>query len=110
MLAGSSLKSPMNTGKMLFAQVMDFLPWKAFSRIVARYAGDSRVRALSCGEHYRAMAFAQLAHRKSLRDIETCQSVQALQQPEALAIAWLDDAHAEETVNTGPRMPKAMLI
>jgi hypothetical protein len=28
----------------------------------------------------------------------------------AVAIAWLDDAHAEETVNTGPRMPYAMLI
>jgi len=28
----------------------------------------------------------------------------------AVAIAWLDDAHAEETVNTGPRMPYVMLI
>jgi hypothetical protein len=34
----------MNTGKTLFAQLMDFLPWKTFSRIVARYDGDSRVR------------------------------------------------------------------
>jgi Domain of unknown function (DUF4372) len=67
----------MNTGKTLFAQVTDFLPWKAFSRIVARYDGDSRVRALSCGEQYRAMAFAQLTYRESLRDIETCLSVQA---------------------------------
>ena len=56
---------------------MDFLPWKTFSRIVARYDGDSRVRALSCGEQYRAMAFAQLTYRESLRDIETCLSVQA---------------------------------
>ena len=43
----------MNTGKTLFAQLMDFLPWKTFSRIVARYDGDSRVRTLSCGEQYR---------------------------------------------------------
>jgi hypothetical protein len=28
----------------------------------------------------------------------------------AVAIAWLDDTHAEETVKTGPRMPYAMLI
>jgi len=56
---------------------MDFLPWKTFSRIVARYDGDSRVRTLSCGEQYRAMAFAQLTYRESLRDIETCLSVQA---------------------------------
>jgi hypothetical protein len=67
----------MNTGKTLFAQLMDFLPWKTFSRIVARYDGDSRVGVLSCGEQYRAMAFGQLTYRESLRDIETCLSVHA---------------------------------
>jgi len=67
----------MNTGKTLFAQLMEFLPWKTFSRIVARHGGDNRVRTLSCGEQYRAMAFAQLTYRESLRDIETCLSVQA---------------------------------
>jgi transposase len=56
---------------------MDFVPWKTFGRIVARYDGDSRVRTLSCGEQYRAMAFAQLTYRESLRDIETCLSIQA---------------------------------
>src|ERR1700760_2685323 len=67
----------MNTGKTLFAQLMEFLPWKIFSRIVARYGGDSGVRTLSCGEQYRAMAFAQLTYRESLRDIEACLSAQA---------------------------------
>src|SRR6202045_5248114 len=66
----------MNNGKTLFAQLMDFLPWSTFTRIVARYRGDQRVRTLSCAEHYRAMAFAQLTYRESLRDIETCLSVQ----------------------------------
>ena len=56
---------------------MEFLPWKTFSRIVARHGGDSRVRTLSCGEQYRAMAFAQLTYRESLRDIEACLSAQA---------------------------------
>ena len=65
----------MNSGKTLFAQLMDFLPWSTFTRIVARYRGDQRVRTLSC-PHYRAMAFAQLTYRESLRDIETCLSVQ----------------------------------
>jgi hypothetical protein len=59
-----------NSGKTLFAQLMDFLPWSTFTRIVARYDGDQRVRTLSCAEHYRAMAFAQLTYRESLRDIE----------------------------------------
>ena len=67
----------MNTGKTLFAQLIDFLPWKTFGRIVTRYDGDNRVRTLSCSEQYRAMAFAQLTYRESLRDIETCLSVQA---------------------------------
>jgi transposase len=66
----------MNSGKTLFAQLMDFLPWSTFTRIVARYGGDDRVRTLSCAEQYRAMAFAQLTYRESLRDIETCLSVQ----------------------------------
>src|SRR6202048_3947253 len=77
MLPGSFLESLMNTGKTLFAQLIDFLPWKTFGRIVARYDGDSRVRTLSCSERYRAMAFAQLTYRESLRDIETCLSAQA---------------------------------
>ena len=67
----------MNTGKTLFAQLMDFLPWTTFTRIVDRYGGDHRVRTLSCAEHYRSMAFAQLTYRESLRDIETCLSVHA---------------------------------
>jgi len=59
-------------GKTLFAQIMEFIPWTSFARIVARYGGDSRVRSLSCPEQFRAMAFAQLTYRESLRDIETC--------------------------------------
>ena len=67
----------MNTGKTLFAQLMDFLPWTTFARIVGRYGGDQRARTLTCAEQYRAMAFAQLTYRESLRDIEACLSVHA---------------------------------
>lgn len=62
----------MNLGKMLFAQFMEFVPWSSFVRIVVRYCGDSRVRSLACTEQFRAMAFAQLTYRESLRDIEAC--------------------------------------
>src|SRR5712672_720828 len=55
---------------------MDFLPWSMFTRIVARYGGDARVRTLYCAEQYRAMAFGQLTFRESLRDIEACLSAQ----------------------------------
>ncbi len=62
----------MNTGKTLFAQLMDFLPWTTFTRIVERYDGDRAIRTLSCAEQFRVMAFAQLTYRESLRDIEAC--------------------------------------
>jgi hypothetical protein len=66
----------MNAGKTLFSQLMDCLPWSTFTRIVARYDGDYDVRTFPCVEQYRAMAFAQLTYRESLRDIETCLSAQ----------------------------------
>jgi hypothetical protein len=67
----------MNVGKTLFAKLMDFLPWKTFHRIAVRYDGDYRIRTLSCAEHFRVLAFAQLTYRESLRDIEACLSAQA---------------------------------
>jgi NAD(P)-dependent dehydrogenase (short-subunit alcohol dehydrogenase family) len=64
-------------GKTLFAQIMEFVPWTSFARIVQRHGGNSGVRTLSCAEQFRAMAFAQLTWRESLRDIESCLSANA---------------------------------
>jgi len=64
-------------GKTLFAQIMEFVPWTSFARIVQRHGGNSGVRALSCAEQFRAMAFAQLTWRESLRDIEASLSANA---------------------------------
>lgn len=66
----------MNAGKPLFSQLMDCLPWSTFARIVARHHGDRSVQTFPCTEQYRAMAFAQLTYRESLRDIEACLSAQ----------------------------------
>jgi len=89
----------MYIGKTLFAQIMDFLPWKTFHRIVNRYDGDFRIRTLSCAEHFRILAFAQLTYRESLRDIETCLSAQAnklyhMGIREAVSRSTLADANA----------------
>ena len=62
----------MNSGKTVFAQLMDFIPTYEFRRCVARYRGQYRVRSFSCWDQFLAMAFAQLTYRESLRDIETC--------------------------------------
>lgn len=62
----------MNLGKTLFAQVMEFVPWKSFSRLIDRHRGDAGVSELSCADVFRVMAFAQLTWRESLRDINVC--------------------------------------
>ena len=60
----------MYVGKTLFAQVMEFVAWTSFGRIVDRYSGNAGVRRMTCAEQFRVMAFAQLTWRESLRDIE----------------------------------------
>ena len=62
----------MNSGKSIFAQLMDFLPIKAFRRCVKRYHGDHKLKSFSCWDQFLCMAFAQLTYRESLRDIEAC--------------------------------------
>lgn len=62
----------MNSGKSIFAQLMDFLPSKAFRRCVKRYQGDYKLKTFSCWDQFLCMAFAQLTYRESLRDIEAC--------------------------------------
>ena len=56
----------------VFSQFMQFVPWRAFSRIVARYKGDRGVRKLNCAQQFRAMACAQMTRRRSLRDLVAC--------------------------------------
>jgi len=62
----------MHTGKLIFAQVMEFAPWHTFRRLVAKYQGNFNVRTFSCLDQFLCMAFAQLTYRESLRDIEAC--------------------------------------
>src|SRR3989338_331956 len=63
---------PMNSGKMVFSQLMEFLPLYEFRKCVNRYRGNYKVRSFSCLDQFLSMAFAQLTYRESLRDIETC--------------------------------------
>ena len=62
----------MYCGKMLFAQVMEFLPMHEFHKCVERYQGHYKVKSFSCLDQFLCMAFAQLTYRESLRDIEAC--------------------------------------
>jgi len=62
----------MDPGKLVFAQLMEFLPRHDFNACVRRYGGDRRPRGFSCRDQFLCLAFAQLTFRESLRDIETC--------------------------------------
>jgi hypothetical protein len=62
----------MHTGKLIFAQVMEFAPWHTFRRLVTKYQGNFNVRTFTCLDQFLCMAFAQLTYRESLRDVEAC--------------------------------------
>ena len=62
----------MNSGKTIFAQLMDFIPAYEFRKCVERYNGNYKIKSFSCWDQYLCMAFAQLTYRESLRDIEAC--------------------------------------
>lgn len=62
----------MYVGKLVFAQVMEFMPLSAFRRCVAKYQGNWKVKTFTCLDQFLCMAFAQITYRESLRDIEAC--------------------------------------
>ena len=69
----------MNSGRTIFAQLMDLLPLAEFRRCVDRYDGDYKVQSFSCLDQFLSLAYAQLTYRESLRDIETCLRAHARQ-------------------------------
>ena len=63
----------MNSGKTIFAQLMDFVPSAyEFRCCVERYHGQYKIKSFSCWDQFLTLAFAQLTYRESLRDIEAC--------------------------------------
>ena len=62
----------MYTGRIVFSQLLDFLPRYDFEKCARRFRGDYRVRSFACWDQFLCLAFAQLTYRESLRDIETC--------------------------------------
>ena len=62
----------MNSGKTVFAQILDHLPRYEFDKFVKKYKGNHRVRRFPCYDQFLCLAYAQLTYRESLRDIETC--------------------------------------
>ena len=62
----------MFVGKLVFAQLMDFVPLHTFRRCVARYPSSHPTKTFSHLDQFLCMGFAQLTFRESLRDVEVC--------------------------------------
>lgn len=62
----------MNSGKYVFAQILQFVNKYEFEKCVSRYKGDHRVRDLNCWNQFIQLFFGQLTSRNSLRDICLC--------------------------------------
>jgi hypothetical protein len=62
----------MNTGKLVFAQLMEPIHPEQFRRCVQRYQGEYKVKSFLCWDQFLCMAFGQLTFRESLRDVEVC--------------------------------------
>lgn len=62
----------MNAGKLIFAQLTDWIHPEQFRRCVNRYDGNYKVFNFPCWDQFLAMSFAQITYRESLADIEIC--------------------------------------
>lgn len=60
----------MHEGRLIFAQIMDYLPREVFDDCVRRYAGNYNNKGFTCRDQFLAMAFAQLTLREGLRGIQ----------------------------------------
>jgi hypothetical protein len=65
-------EAPVNEGRIVFSQVVELLPRRAFENAVKRHGGQNRVRSFSCMDQLLCMIFAQLTGRASLRETVTC--------------------------------------
>jgi hypothetical protein len=59
----------MNSGKYIFAQLIEILPQKYFQRLVMKYQGDKYAKHFTCWNQLLVMMFGQLSTRDSLRDL-----------------------------------------
>lgn len=62
----------MHTGPTVFKQLLQHLPRYEFNLCVQRYRGEYWAKSFSTFDQFLCLAYAQMAGRESLRDIETC--------------------------------------
>jgi hypothetical protein len=62
----------MNSGKYVFAQLLQFVNKYEFDKCVSRYKGDHWTRDLNCWNQFTQLFFGQITSLNSLRDICLC--------------------------------------
>jgi Transposase DDE domain/Domain of unknown function (DUF4372) len=62
----------MHIGSHIFAQLVEYIPRRAFSSYVATHKGDRYAKSMTCRDQFLVMLFGQLSYRESLRDTVTC--------------------------------------
>jgi len=62
----------MNHGRTVFAQLLDFVPFKHFEYLVEKFAANHAVKSFSAWSHFLCLAYAQLTRRSGLRDLVAC--------------------------------------
>jgi hypothetical protein len=62
----------MHTGPTVFKQLLQHLPRYEFNLCTQRYRGEYWAKSFSTFDQFLCLAYAQMAGRESLRDIETC--------------------------------------
>jgi hypothetical protein len=62
----------MNHGRTIFAQLLDFLPFKHFEYLVEKFSANHAVKSFSAWSHFLCLAYAQLTRRSGLRDLVAC--------------------------------------
>ena len=62
----------MNSGHTVFRQLLQYLPRHEFNVCVTRYRGEYYAKSFSTFDQLLCLAYAQMAGRESLRDIQTC--------------------------------------
>lgn len=62
----------MNHGRSVFAQLLDFVPFKHFEYLVEKFSANHAVRSFTAWSHFLCLAYAQLTRRSGLRDLVAC--------------------------------------
>jgi len=62
----------MNSGRMVFAQLLGFVPFAHFEHLVDKYQANRWTREFTAWSHFICMAYAQLTRREGLRDLIAC--------------------------------------